>query len=163
MRLLVRPTPRRTSLKISGLSARCDGCHLLCGITGQCGVCARDAPSAAKRKQHCVSGNCVFRIPLAFAIFLHSPQDCRTFATAKPRQSEPSPNREINVVRRLPQTTSLTAVIMAVSSVSQQLPTRPPRTLDLGAATDSHANEQVPTELSGQAIFDITETLPRKK
>ena len=74
-----------------------------------------------------------------------------------PRQSEPSPNREINVVRRLPRTKSLTAVRMAVSSVSRQLPTRLPRTLDLGAATDGYAHEQVPTEMSGQAIFDIME------
>ena len=106
---------------------------------------------------HCVSGSCDFRIPLAFVTSLHSPQECRTFAATMPGQSEPSPNREINVVRRLPQTTSLTAVRMAVSSVSRQLPTCLPRTLDLGAATDGDANEQVPTELSGQAIFDIME------
>ena len=40
---------------------------------------------------------------------------------------------------------------------SRQLPTRLPRTLDLGAATDGYAHEQVPTEMSGQAIFDIME------
>ena len=88
---------------------------------------------------------------------MHSQQECRTFAAAMPRQSEPSPNREINVVRRLPPTTNQTAVIMAVTSVSRQLPTRLPRTLDLGAATDGYAHEQVPTEMSGQAIFDIME------
>ena len=94
---------------------------------------------------------------------MHSQQECRTFAAAMPRQSEPSPNREINVVRRLPRTKSLTAVRMAVSSVSRQLPTRLPRTLDLGAATDGYAHEQVPTEMSGQAIFDIMERCHGKK
>ena len=61
------------------------------------------------------------------------------------------------MVRRLPQMASLTAVRMAVSSDSRQLPTRPPRTLDLGAATDGYTYGQVPTELSGQAVFDFME------
>ena len=94
---------------------------------------------------------------MAFATSLHSPQECRTFAAVMPGQSEPSPNREINVVRRLPQTTSLTAVRMAVSSISQQTADSSASYLILGAATDGYAHEQVPTELSGQAVFDIME------
>ena len=85
---------------------------------------------------------------MAFATSLHSPQEGRTFAAAIPGQSEPSPNREINVVRRLPQTTSLTAVRMAVSSISQQTADSSASYLILGAATDGYADEQDPTELS---------------
>ena len=104
-----------------------------------------------------MSGSCDFRILLAFATFLHGLQECRNFAAAMPRQSEPSPNREINMVRRLPQTTSLTAVRMAVSSISQQTADSSASYLILGAATDGYAHEQVTTDLSVQAFFDIME------
>ena len=139
MRLQVRPATRRTRLKISELSAGCARCHQLSGFPIKHSPCRHCAPPSSKSFEsldlvfHCVSGSCNFRIPLACATSLHSQQECRTFAAAMPGQSEPSPNREINVVRRLP------------------------RTLDLGAATDGYAHEQVPTELSGQAIFDIME------
>ena len=61
------------------------------------------------------------------------------------------------MVRRLPQTTSLTAVSIAVSSISQQTADSSASYLILGAATDGDAHEQVPTELSGQAVFDNME------
>ena len=157
MRPLVRPPPETITLTVSWLSARCAGCHLPFGIKGTRGrTCDHLCCNYIEKTTECQAVVTLgFRQPLPLPCTIN-----RNAVTLQPQSRR-------RVSRRLtekstwcavcPSTTSLTAVIMVVSSVSQQLPTRLPRTLYLGAATDGYAHEQVPTEMSGQTIFDITE------
>ena len=139
VRLTVRPTFENSILIIKQLSVRCAGCHLLRGIAGR-RTHVRD-PSICNSTGKATDCQAVVTLGFRWPS-LHPCAVRRNVVPLQPQFRGRVSRRlteKINVVRRLLQTTSLTAVRMAVSSVSRQLPTCLPRTLDLGAATDGDA------------------------